>query len=123
MAACDFDIARTGTLVYSAGGTSAVQASRTLVWVDRLGNETPLNLPGALLPVCQGSRPTVGRIALDIREQMNDIWVWDIARETLTPVAGPILPWTVFPLWMPGWSPAAVCVQSQWHHEHSRASG
>ena len=94
----DFDIARTGTLVYAQGTVSS--SIRTLVWVDRLGNETPLNLPARTYLYARLS-PDGSRIALDIREQMNDIWVWDIARETLTPVAAdPAM--DRFPVWMPG---------------------
>ena len=35
-----------GMLVYQTGGAQAGQ-SRTLVWVDRQGNETPFGLPEA----------------------------------------------------------------------------
>jgi len=30
--------------------------------------------------------PDGKRVALDVRDQQNDIWIWDLARETLTRV-------------------------------------
>ena len=80
--AANFGIASDGTLVYvSGGGLSEVQ--RTLVWVDRLGNEEPLPAePRAY------DRPRISpdgtRVALEVVAADRDIWIWDIARERLT---------------------------------------
>jgi len=79
--AADFDVARDGTLVYVSGGVQAI--ARTLVWVDRQGREEPIKAP---VRACTFPRlsPDGTRIALDIRDQENDIWIWDFGRETLT---------------------------------------
>ena len=78
----DFDVARNGTLVYLAGGPQAVTA-RSLVWLDRQGHEEAIKAPSRAYAYTRLA-PDGTRIALDIRDQENDIWVWDLARETLT---------------------------------------
>ena len=77
----DVDIARDGTLVYVAGGVQAV--ARTLVWVDRHGHEEAIGAPLRAYVYPQLS-PDGRRVALDVRDQENDIWIWDLAREALT---------------------------------------
>jgi eukaryotic-like serine/threonine-protein kinase len=80
----EFDIARDGTLVYVArAGTS--DAPRTLVWVDRQGQETAIAAPPRPYSEVRLS-PDGTRVAVAIAEAGNDIWVWDFARETLTRV-------------------------------------
>jgi eukaryotic-like serine/threonine-protein kinase len=77
----DFDVASDGTLVYVPG---AVQTPlRTLTWVDRQGREEPIKAPTRAYQYPRLS-PDGRRIAIDIRDQENDIWIWDFARETLT---------------------------------------
>lgn len=71
-----------GTLVYASGG-SGPSPARTLVWADRNGGEQPLRAPPRAYEYARLS-PDGLRIALDIRDQQNDIWVWNIARETPT---------------------------------------
>jgi len=56
---------------------------RTLVWVDREGREAPLKAPPRAY-VYPRLSPDGTRVALEIRDQENDIWIWDLARETLT---------------------------------------
>jgi eukaryotic-like serine/threonine-protein kinase len=76
--------ARNGSLVYvAAGSISLLSAPRTLVWVDRKGQETPLAVPprGYIYPRVS---PDGTRVALDVRDGVPDIWIWDIGRETLT---------------------------------------
>ena len=65
----------------AGGGGSDV---RSLVWVDRDGNEEPLPAPPR-----DYDRPRVSsdgtRVAVEIDEGDNtDVWVWDLERETLT---------------------------------------
>ena len=79
--ATNFAVSRNGTLVYVPGGSLSA-AQRTLVWVDRKGAETPLPLPPRAYFALRLS-PDESRIALDIRDQDLDIWVWDLARQTL----------------------------------------
>ncbi len=80
----EFDVARDGTLVYVArGGTS--DSARTLVWVDRRGEETAVAAPPRPYNEVRLS-PDGTRAALEIADAANDIWVWDFARATLTRV-------------------------------------
>ncbi len=77
----EFDIARSGTLVYASGGGVAPQ--RTLVWVDRQGREEPIKGVPARSFVGARLSPDGTRVALEIRDRENDIWLWDFARGTL----------------------------------------
>jgi serine/threonine-protein kinase len=53
------------------------------VWVDRQGREEALASPTRSY-VYPRISPDGTRIALDIRDQENDIWLWDMTRQTLT---------------------------------------
>jgi Tol biopolymer transport system component len=77
-----FAVTSAGLLVF-APGTSDGGVHRTLVWVDRSGKEEALPLPAREYTYARLS-PEGRRIALDIRDQDQDIWVWDIERRTLT---------------------------------------
>ena len=79
----EFDIARDGTLVYVPGHAEA--SPRTLVWVDRQGQELDIPAPARPYATARVS-PDGARVALAIEDQENDIWVWDLARATLTRV-------------------------------------
>jgi hypothetical protein len=85
--AADFDVARDGTLVYVPGAAvaaaPALAPARTLVWVDRQGHEDPIKSP-ARAYVHPRLSPDGTRVALEIRDQENDIWIWNVAGETLT---------------------------------------
>ena len=81
----EFDIARNGTLAYISGGVGAAPA-RTLVWVDRQGHEEAIRAAPARSYVAPRLSPDGTRVALEVRDQENDIWVWDFVRETLTRV-------------------------------------
>ena len=77
--AANYTISRTGTLVYvPASGT---QRPRSLVWVDRKGQEKPIGAPPRLFTAARLS-PDGTRVALTIRDQEQDIWIWDLARES-----------------------------------------
>jgi serine/threonine-protein kinase len=81
-----FAVARTGTLVYVPAGTSSgTTPPRSLVWVDRFGHETAINAPARSYATGRLS-PDGTRVALDVREDASDIWVYDLARESLTPL-------------------------------------
>jgi Tol biopolymer transport system component len=78
--AANYAVSRTGTLVYvPASGT---QRPRSLVWVDRKGQQTPVKAPPRLYDEPRLS-PDGTRVALAIRDQEHDVWIWDLARETL----------------------------------------
>jgi serine/threonine-protein kinase len=79
--AASFTISSDGTLVYVAGEASTQQ--RAIVWVDRQGNEEAIKAPPRPYTYLSLS-PDGSRVALDIRDQDNDIWIWDLTRETLT---------------------------------------
>ena len=81
----EFDVASDGTLVYVSGG-AGVAPGRTLVWVDRKGHEEPVKAAPARAYTYPRLSPDGMRVALDIRDQDFDIWVWDFARETLSRV-------------------------------------
>ena len=55
---------------------------RTLVWVDREGREEPINVPPRAYTYARLA-PDGTRVALDSRDEENDIWIWDLSRETL----------------------------------------
>lgn len=95
--AAEFSVSRQGALVYVRGGASGV--SRSLAWVTRQGREEPINAPPRAYAILRLS-PDGTRVALDTRDQQQDIWIWDLARQTLTRLtdapAG-----DMWPLWTP----------------------
>jgi serine/threonine-protein kinase len=78
--AAQFAFSQTGSLAYIAGLRTA---ERTLVWVDRKGAVEPLGAPPRAY-----ARPALSpdgrRIVVGIVGQTTDIWIYDIARSTLT---------------------------------------
>ncbi len=81
----EFDVSDTGTLIYASG--QGLAQKRTLVWVDRSGDEEPMaGVPERLYAAVRLS-PDATRLALEIDDGDNDIWVWDLARRTLTRVS------------------------------------
>ena len=82
--AVDAAVAGDGTLAYvSGGGLRGANALRTLVWVDRQGRETPIPAPPRAYAVPRLS-PDGTRIAVGAEDQERDLWLWDLARATLT---------------------------------------
>jgi hypothetical protein len=93
-----YDVSDNGTLIYISGDVRP-KFLRTLVWVDRQGNEQPIDVPPRSYRSPRIS-PDGAKIALTVRENLpeGDVWTWDIARRTLVPVtAGPGL--SRFPAW------------------------
>jgi serine/threonine-protein kinase len=72
-----------GTLVYEPGGLGGVANLRTLTWVNRDGVEQAVRVPPRAYLFARIS-PDGSRIALDARDEQFDVWIWDIARSTLT---------------------------------------
>jgi Tol biopolymer transport system component len=80
--AVQFSVADDGTLVYVPGGTGTGAEFR-LGWVDRQGHEERLDMPSRAYAYPRLS-PDGTRVALDVRDQEGDIWIWEFARRTLT---------------------------------------
>ena len=78
--AANFSISDNGRLVYALGGGGF---GRSLVWVDREGREEPVDAPLRNY-VYPRISPDGARVLLDVRDEENDLWVWDLAVETLT---------------------------------------
>ena len=80
--ASQFAFSGNGSLFYVPGGAT-IEATRNLVWVDRDGREEVLAAePRAY--VYPRISPDGSRLALDVRDQEIDIWIWDFARNTLS---------------------------------------
>ena len=77
----NFSVSRTGAVAYVAGGV-AVTPVRTLLWVDRQGREESIPAPPRTYAWPRLS-PDGSQIALDVRDQDSDVWVWDFRQATL----------------------------------------
>jgi serine/threonine-protein kinase len=97
--AADFDVALDGTLVYVPGGVVG-PAQRDLVWMDRDLQIEPVRGAPPRPYLYPRISPDGTRLLLDIRDQDNDIWLWDVQRETLTNVTRHRA-LDRFPVWMP----------------------
>jgi eukaryotic-like serine/threonine-protein kinase len=75
-----YAVSNSGALVYMPRAASS--AERTLVWVDRNGKEEVIDSPRRAYMHAHLS-PDGRRIALDIRDEENDIWIWDLAHRTM----------------------------------------
>jgi Tol biopolymer transport system component len=85
-AAANYAVSRKGDLVFlPAGVTSGAAPRRTLLWVNRKGQESAIAAPSRSYAVARLS-PDGSKIALDVRDQAADIWIWDLSRQTLTPL-------------------------------------
>ena len=79
----DFAVATDGTLVYVDAQGSAAANARTLVWVDRAGNEEAIAAAPRAYEHPRLS-PDGMRVAVWISDQEDDIWILDLARAPLT---------------------------------------
>lgn len=80
--AVDVAVAGDGTLVY-VPGVVGTGLQRTLVWVDRQGQETPIAAPPRAYTTPRIA-PDGARVALLSDDQELDIWLWDLVRSALT---------------------------------------
>ena len=76
--AAQYSISSTGSLLYVSGGATLVQ--RKLVWVNRNGKEEILAAPAQAYGYPRLS-PDGRRVAV---ETENQIWIYDLSRDTLT---------------------------------------
>ena len=81
--AAHFGMSREGALIYVPTDAVDGAQARTLVWVDRQGREEPIKAPARPYFDPRLS-PDGTRVALEIQDQERDIWILDLARETLT---------------------------------------
>ena len=96
--AVNYAVSQTGTLVY-VPALVAGPPTRSLLWLDRQGRQEPIDAPRRAYTIARLS-PDGSRVALDIRDQENDIWIWNFALVTLTPLTfGPSL--DEYPVWTP----------------------
>jgi serine/threonine-protein kinase len=98
--AANYAVSRPGTLVYVPGELGGQTALRSLVWVDRKGHEERINAPPRTYGPARVS-PDGTRLAISILDHGNtQIWIWDLARETLRPLT--FTPGTNgLPIWTP----------------------
>jgi Tol biopolymer transport system component len=91
-----FDISRTGSLVYVPGDLQG--NGRQLVWVDRKGEEQLLEAPprNYLNPRLS---PDGQRVAVTIQGANDDVWVYDIPRQTLARLTSQAR--SLNPIWTP----------------------
>jgi eukaryotic-like serine/threonine-protein kinase len=79
--AAQYSFSATGSLVYVLGGVQSAQSK--LVWVNRNGTEQPLAAP-ARAYLNPRLSPDGRQIAVAITEQESHLWLYDLARQTLT---------------------------------------
>jgi serine/threonine-protein kinase len=92
----DGAVSRSGTLVYVPGAAS-IADERMLVWVDRQGREEPVPAPRRTYQIARLS-PDGTRVALDLRDEDNDIWIWAFASRNMTRLTS--VPGNdMFPVW------------------------
>jgi serine/threonine-protein kinase len=79
--AAQYSFSTTGSLVYASGGLHATQ--RRFVWVDRKGVEQAL--PASAHPYRSPRlSPDGRRLAVTIEESESNVWLYELARDTLT---------------------------------------
>lgn len=61
-------------------------AGRRLAWIDRDGRVTEIPAPPRAYAYPRLS-PDGRRLALDVRDDPDGLWIWDFARQTLSPVS------------------------------------
>jgi Tol biopolymer transport system component/predicted Ser/Thr protein kinase len=93
-----FAISPDGTLAFSPGGYGA-GGERVMVWVDRQGHEEPISAKPRAYAYARLS-PDGTKIATSSIDKDNDIWVFDLAKNTLTRLTfGPTV--EAHPAWTP----------------------
>ena len=97
LGAVNFDFSQDGSLVYVTGTAGAAQA--TLVWVGRDGQEEALSAPPRSYAYPRIS-PDGQRVAVYVTDEDQDVWIWDLGRETMDRLT--VDPGRdTFPVWTP----------------------
>jgi serine/threonine-protein kinase len=98
-----FDVSRSGTLVYRKAGGSTAQAMATIQWLtpstDGAGKKEPLrSKPG--IYISPRLSPDGTRLAMVVTEQgTTDMWVYDLRRDAMTRLTSGGIPNN--PIWSP----------------------
>jgi serine/threonine-protein kinase len=79
--ATQYSLSSTGSLIYVTAGAQAAESR--MVWVSRNGAEQPATAPARAYRVPRLS-PDGRRVAVNIDDQETQIWLYDLARDTLT---------------------------------------
>jgi Tol biopolymer transport system component len=94
-----YAVSSNGTLAFMPGAFIGAADQRTLVWVDRQGHEESLPAK-ARSYVYPRLSPDGTKIAVNSRDEEKDIWVFDLAKATLTRLTfGPA--YEYHPVWTP----------------------
>lgn len=91
----NYAVSASGTLLYAAGGRT--KNARRLVWVDRAGKVEPVGQPDRDYEQIVLA-PDQTRVILQIREGLTSLWLYDLGRNTLTPI-GPNAGSSQGPVW------------------------
>ncbi len=107
--AANFALANNGSLVYIS--SDAQTPKRTLVWVDRQGQEEALSADPRMYQIARIS-PDGTVVALDSRDEENDIWIWSLLSH------GPLarLTFDRTPDFAPAWAPDGRVLFSSRRH-------
>ena len=95
----NYAVSESGTLAYIPESASGWTKS-TLVWVDRSGAENPISAAPPRPYAYPRISPDGKRVALDVRDQDIDIWIWDFARELPIRFTSNVAP-DYYPVWTP----------------------
>jgi serine/threonine-protein kinase len=104
--AANYQVSGDGTLAYVRSGSSRWQAAAlggiptsTLVWVNRKGEEEPLAAPPRAYLYPRLS-PDGSRVAVDVRDEQSEIWIWLLKQQILRPFTADIFV-DADPVWSP----------------------
>ena len=82
--AANYAVSARGDLVFVPASEVAAQvAARSLVWVDAHGTEMAVGTPTRPYATARLS-PDATKVVLDVRDDSNDVWIWDFRRQTLS---------------------------------------
>jgi serine/threonine-protein kinase len=98
-ATANFAVSRDGTLVYAP--SAGASETRSLVWMDRRGNESPIGTPqrSYFLPRLS---PDGSRVAVSINDGRGlGFWIWDFSLQKLTPLPSGSGRLGAFSVWSP----------------------
>ena len=107
--AVNFALSADGSLVYVNAVTAA--PNRRLVWIDRAtGTRQPVEGQPPRAYTTARVSPDGTRVALDIRDEGGDIWIWDLKRNVSTKITNDPASDAI-----PSWTPdsARIVFQSQ----------